>query len=115
MPTVARSAVKTGELFQLVKKDGSLGSKTYVHVGRNGRDYSFNIDNGELASTKSTAKRVTVVGKAHIETNYFRSQSQWVEKLRRDVRSGEIFQVKGGDARYAGMGSLNDGRFASKN
>jgi hypothetical protein len=115
MATVARSAVKTGDIFQLVKKDGSLGSKTYVHVGRNGRDYSFNIENGELASTKNPSKRVTVVGKAQIETNYFKSQSQWVEKLRRDVRSGEIFQVKGGDSRYAGMGRLTNGSFASKN
>ncbi len=115
MTTVARSEVKTGDIFQLVKKDGSLGEKTYVHVGHNGRDYSFNIANGELASTKTPAKRVTVVGKAQIETNYFKSQSQWVWKLRRDVKSGEIFQVKGGDSRYAGMGNLKDGRLASKN
>jgi hypothetical protein len=58
MTAIRRDQVKPGQVFQLVKKDGSLGDKAYVDVGNNGKHLSVNADSGELSSTADGAKRL---------------------------------------------------------
>lgn len=108
---IRRDTVKPGQIFQLRKKDGTLGRKLYGALGRNGRLYSLNMESGELAGTGNAAKPVSVVGKFAINTTHCQNRVTSRDK----VASGEIFTVKGGDTSYLALGRLKDGRWASVN
>lgn len=108
---IARGTVKPGQLFQLVKKDGSLGRTIYGALGNNGRNYSVNMTSGQLASTAKPQKKVSVVGKFAVGVTYCGN----VATTRGAVTSGDIFKVKGKDTAYLALGRLTDGRWASLN
>jgi hypothetical protein len=112
MTAIRRDQVKPGQVFQLVKKDGSLGDKAYVDVGNNGKHLSVNADSGELSSTADGAKQVAVVGK----TAFKITRSSDVEATTRGaVKVGQVFRVKGKETLYAHLGVLSDGRLCSLN
>lgn len=111
---VRRDAVKTGQAFRLKNKDGSLGEKVYGHVGRNGKNYSINLESGEVSSSANDAKQVVVVGKFSLTQHRFAS-GQEIKTTREGVQDNQVFRAKGGSTLYANMGKLKDGRFASIN
>lgn len=112
--TIARRDVKTGQVFQLVRKDGSFGDKLYAALGHNGKWFSVNLGNGELSSTDNGASKVAVVGKISISTKLFHTDERR-ETTRAGVKTHELFRSKTGSKTYAHMGTLSDGRFASVN
>jgi hypothetical protein len=114
MASVRRDAVKPGQIFALLKKDGSLGEKAYIDVGNNGKHLSINADSGELSSTADGAKAVAIVGKAEFVTKRFPAGDEKAT-TREQVQVGEIFRAKGKSTLYAHMGDLSDGRLASLN
>jgi hypothetical protein len=114
MTAIRRDQVKPGQVFSLVKKDGSLGDKAYVDVGNNGKHLSVNADSGELSSTADGAKSVAIVGKAAFSVKRF-SAADVVAATRGTVKVGQVFRVKGKETLYAHLGVLSDGRLCSLN
>lgn len=112
-PVSNRDTLKPGTVFRAYLKSGP-GRNIYVSLGSNGRAYSVNLGNGELASTSKTTKKVYIAGKAQIQASYW-PHSDRTETTRGAVRSGQLFVVKGHETVYMHLGSLNDGRFCSVN
>jgi hypothetical protein len=114
--SVVRNAVKPGEVFSLVKRNGTVGRKLYMALGNNGRLYSINLENGALAGTGKPSKTVAIVGKGHVTPTYYgRTDGRRIATTRVNVKSGDIFQHKDSDKSYLALGTLKDGRFASVN
>lgn len=112
--TTHRGDVKAGQVFALVKKDGTVSKKLYAAVGNNGKLFSVNLDTGALASTADENRKVAVIGKFVVETRYV-SRYEQKSVARSQVKSGEIFHAKGKDTPYLSLGTLSDGRWASIN
>lgn len=110
MPSIRRDAVKAGEVFQVVMKNG-LGRKTYGALGTNGKNLSINLDNGELASTSKKDKKVIVVGKFTIRTTALSFPG--TPTTRGALGNSDIFRVKGGETVYLNLGRFSDGRYVS--
>lgn len=106
---IARSAVKGGQVFKALFKDGSLGKNTYVDVGHNGRHYSLNVATGALSGTSNRTKKVVLTGRATVrQVIYLSGDVRRVTTPRGNVKSGEIF--KSGSSSYIALGQLKDGR-----
>lgn len=104
--TMPRGDVAQGMVFAVKNRDGRLGTK-YAAIGANGRLYSVNLTNGELASSANRNSSITLLGKWKFDvtkTRYGRTC------LRREVRPGEVFVVKGGEKEYAHMGRVHRDR-----
>lgn len=114
VPTLARSEVAPGEVFILVKKDGSKGKKLYGALGNNGKFYSVNLETGALASAKNLSKMVAVVGYFSIERTDA-NPADHVDTTRGEVKSGQLFRSTTGVETYLAMGKLSDGRRMSIN
>ena len=114
MATVARKDVKPGQVFALVKRDGSLSDKHYLAIGNNGKFMSVNLGNGELASTDNGTSRVAVVGKGQLHVTHSHEHH---ETTRRALRGNEVFRAKGNgrESSYAALGRLTNGKWASLN
>lgn len=104
-PSSLRRDVKAGQIFAVRGRDGKLG-RNFANVGHNGRYYSVNLENGELASTRKGETPVTITGKWQFVIN--RKPAPGVVRTckRSEVRSGEVFHVNGKDTLYAHMGSI---------
>lgn len=102
-PGLRRSAVKAGQAFRLVKRDGSMGEQTYGAISSNGKFYSINFATGELASSRNGDKTVKVVGSFRIATNMFLN-GQRRPTTRGRVKDNELFVVKGKNTVYANLG-----------
>ena len=50
-----RNQLKPGTVFRAVLK-GGLGKNTYVALANNGKHYSLNLGNGQLASTENATR-----------------------------------------------------------
>lgn len=109
-----RDAVSAGQVFRLVKQDGTLGDKTYGAISRNGKHYSINLVSGELASTRSGDKRVKVVGSFKINQQMLLN-GQRRQTTRGQVKDNEMFVVKGGRNVYANLGTTAERKFISLN
>lgn len=114
LKTVARSAVLTGQVFRVMIK-GVMGKKTYIALGHNGKSFSINTANGELASTSKKDKAVTVVGKAIFRTQPFDPLAQGRVATRGTLGNSDVFKVNGGEKTYLNLGKLKDGRYVSVN
>lgn len=114
MPATTRRAVLPGQVFSLVRRDGTVSKKQYLAIGTNGKYLSVNLATGELASTANGNKKVAIVGKGKFRFNHF---SSWNHRnaTRRQVRSNELFQVRDGGKVYAALGRFKDGRFCAVN
>jgi hypothetical protein len=106
MAKIARNRVRPGQVFSIVKRDGTLGTKKFAAVGSNGKLYSLNLATGELASTKKPSRLVSVVGRFVV-----RAAPSYTAKAttRGLVKSGQMFTVKGGSTRYLHLGKTADG------
>jgi hypothetical protein len=116
MAGVRRDAVQPGQVFELLKREGGHGTKKYLAIGNNGKFFSLNTANGELASTDDGAKRVALVGKGKFSVTYL-PPAQQTTTTRRNVRNNQVFKAAGKDREnsYAAVGRLSDGRWASLN
>ena len=104
--TVTRSAVKPGQVFAMRTRTGKLG-KNYAHIGMNGRMYSVNLETGELSSSSNNDRNVVITGKFQYKVNRKPSPNVARECRRSEVRSGEVFHVRGQDTLYAHMGNIS--------
>lgn len=109
--TVARSSLSAGQVFQIVKRDGTHGRKTYVALGHNGKMFSINTANGVLASTVKGEKRVAIVGKATFSTSALKFPG--TDTTRGALRNDAVFRVK--ESIYLNLGTLKDGNFVGVN
>lgn len=100
LPTLTREDVKPGQIFAVIGKKSK--SKMYANIGKNGRLYSINLQNGELASTAKGDSKVNIVGKFTygMKLNYDASRVT----IRAEVRPGEVFRIRGGEELYAHQG-----------
>lgn len=92
LPSKTRSTVRPGEIFQYV--DGKSKSKELACIGKNGRFYSVNLETKQLASSAKGDRNVAVIGKFSYALTLV-NPADGVVKLRRDVKSGEVFKHTG--------------------
>lgn len=111
---VARSDVTFGQLFRRYDNNGRLGEKLYGSIGNNGRFYSINMGNGEIAAADDGSARVKVVGTFTINASVA-SKSSAQPSTRGRLTTNDLFRVKGGKKIMANLGRLNDGRYVSLN
>lgn len=116
LQSVARKTVKAGQVFAVIIEN-KPGKKRYAAIGHNGRWLSMNLENGELSSTSKGDKKVLPVGKYDFSFNLNNMDAATrlpkVTKTvkRSEVKSGEIFVVKGQESQYVHLGTLNrDGK-----
>ncbi len=104
--TVVRSAILPGQVFAMRDRGGKLG-KNYAHIGTNGRMYSVNLETGELSSSSNNDRTVVLTGKYQYKVNRKPTPNVVRECRRSEVRSGEVFHVRGQDTLYAHMGTID--------
>lgn len=100
-----RSAVKAGQVFASKGRDGRLGTD-YANIGHNGRYYSVNTKTGELSSNARGDREVTLTGRWEFKINRKPAPGVVRECRRSEVKSGEVFHVRGKDTLYAHMGAI---------
>src|SRR5258708_26917613 len=103
-----RGDVAQGMVFAVKNRDGGLGKVKYAAIGANGRLYSINLTNGELASSANRDSTTTILGKWKFDVTKCRRAQR--DCTRREVRPGEVFVVKGGEKEYAHMGRVHRDR-----
>lgn len=115
LPAKTRGEVKPGEVFQVLDKQGRAQRGRYAHLGTNGKKYSVNLGNGNMASTKNAKSRVTIVGKFDYDVKRY-PQAQVRNTTRDAVRDNEVFVV-GDDpaAMYLHVDRKRDGSWFSVN
>ena len=115
-PKVRRNQVTTGQVFAKIIK-GDVSRKLYAALGSNGKHYSVNLQTGELASTTKETSQVAVVGTFKAKITRELDRSQYRQRLRNEVRNGELFMVKGDSSNkiYGHLGRLRDGKHMSFN
>lgn len=111
---VARSTVTWGQVFRRYNADGTLGDKKYAAVGKNGRFYSINIGNAEVAAADDGDARVKVIGSWKLNMDVG-SKAAAIPTTRRHVNTESLFTVKGGKRIYANLGRLRDGKYIALN
>lgn len=111
---VRRDAVKAGEIFQVLLK-GVPGRNHYGALGHNGKSFSINLGNGELASTGKMDKKVVVVGKFSVKTSALDLAGK--ETTRGALKNNAVFRAKGEgkESIYLNLGKLTDGKAVSIN
>lgn len=102
---LTRADVQPGQLFAYLMK-GKPG-KNYASVGSNGRMYSINVATGELASAGNRDREVVLTGTWQFSVNKKPSPSVVRECRRSEVRSGEVFHIRGKDTLYAHIGGIS--------
>jgi hypothetical protein len=107
VPGTTRADVAVGTVFQVRNRSGAQGTKTYAAIGSNGKNFSIDLANGQLASTKKADRQVKTVGSFHYELTV-NPTSQDVRK-RSQVKEGEVFHVKGGTKLYGHAGMATNG------
>ena len=112
--TVARRDIKGGCLFRKSLRSG-LGDITYAAIGHNGKCLSINTSNGALASSDNDDAPCVIVGSFHYTTEMYTAPIRVCR--RSQVKTTEIFRVKGGSSLYMHLGVLNqtngDNKWAS--
>ena len=110
--TVARSSVKAGKIFQAKGQ-----SKQYASVGHDGKYYSVNLANGELASSANGGKAVSIIGSfTYTLSGSLNPDCGSRRKVRRSsLKNGEIFHMPGGKILYGNLGKLSTGRWLAIN
>lgn len=111
---VAREDVTFGQVFKRYNSSNVLGDKAYGSIGNNGRMYSINLDNGEVAAADDGSARVKVVG-SFVVNGTVNPKGSATPNTRGRLATTAMFKVKGGKKMYANLGQLNDGRFISLN
>lgn len=110
LTSVRRDAVKAGEIFQVLIK-GAVGRNYYGALGHNGKSFSINLANGELASTQNMDKAVVVVGKFSIKTSALDLSGK--ETTRGALKNDAVFRK--GETNYLNLGRLSSGKLVSIN
>jgi len=113
LPRTSRGRLTPGQLFAKVI-DGKVSTQNYAALGKNGKFYSINLANGELASATNPDAAVAVTGK--FTWALTRVPSGAVRTCRRDaIKNGELFIVRGGNNLYGHLGRLSDGSYKGVN
>jgi len=113
LPRTTRGRLTPGQLFAKVI-EGKVSTKGYAALGKNGKFYSINLANGELASATKPDAAVAVIGKFTWELS--RVPAGAVRTCRRDqVKNGELFIVRGGNNLYGHLGRLANGSYKGVN
>lgn len=120
MPISITSAVEAEDDTNVVTRNdagagvvftGKDGGAVYASLGRNGRGYSVNLTSGELASTGSLGREVTVVG-AFAWDIELTPEVDGAKTRRAEVEGGDVFRGPSGRL-YVHIGDTSDGRLIS--
>lgn len=114
LPTMRRNDVKQGQLFSHTKRDGTMSQKLLLAIGKNGKNYSINLENKAIASSTNDAGGVVIRGYAEWVVSRFNLDKE-VPKTRGEVLSGEMFTLDDDDKRavYLHIGELADKKLLS--
>lgn len=107
-PVMPRRDVPVHAVFAVKQRDGRLG-KNYAAIGHNGRNYSVSMQTGEVASTSNDDRRVQLTGSWAFAVTR-RPTYRQVERLRSEVKMGEVFKVRGGTDEYVHLGRIRKDR-----
>lgn len=104
---LTRADVAVGQVFEVHNRSGARGTKTYAAIGKNGKNFSINLANGMLASTKNGNRPVKPVGSFEYVVNVDPDSTD--VRKRSQVKEGEVFKVKGGTKIYGHAGMATNG------
>lgn len=104
--TVSRRDVKPGQVFRKQLRDGAIGDNVYAALPHNGKNFSINLNTGNIASSVKHDAPCKIVGS--YELNISLTPNQLKETTRSEVKTNEVFRVKGGDTLYLNLGMIDN-------